>query len=314
MNQTIVRLRCIAILLIVIHHSMCAFEGWPPNHTIDIPVPSIFSSLSIVLKAFGLGAFSFISGYVLYYQSKKNESWTIFLRKKVKRILLPCIIWSIFYSLLYPSFMLEIWPSGINGSHLWYLPVLFVCILLISIDLYCTQLTKSIAWMIIAWMLLFMLCRVTTFRTIHECVNYLPVVFVGYLCNRLDINKLIDRYKCSILTMGGVICVIVTFCNIHLFSWLIKMSAYSVFLYSFIYLYTKNHEVKTIENGISKCSFCIYLIHQFVINFLLLWVPFSRYGYFTSVLVISTISVLIPWLLDKYYTKIILIQWKKFIS
>lgn len=74
MNSNITYLRNMAIVAIVLHHSLIAFCGWPPNHAIGGNIPVVADILSGLLKNFGLGVFTFISGFVLYYQSKKQDS------------------------------------------------------------------------------------------------------------------------------------------------------------------------------------------------------------------------------------------------
>lgn len=162
-DNNITILRNIAIICIVIHHSMMAFCGWPPNHSIGGYIPSWTYLINFELKALGLGAFTFISGYVLFYQNNKKESFSKFLFKKTKRILLPCLFFGVIYGILFPDFMYNNWPSIINGTHLWYLPMLFLCIFIVSVDIFCRNKNYLI---FIAWISFYLLGSLSHFRTL----------------------------------------------------------------------------------------------------------------------------------------------------
>ncbi len=200
MNQTITYLRNVAILAIVLHHCMCAFCGWPPNHEIGGDIPSIANTFSGMAKNLGLGVFTFISGYVLYYQTKKNETYTHLFTKKVKRILLPCLFWGCVYVAFFSSYMYSNWPSGINGTHLWYLPMLFLCLMITGATFYVKR-----PWTLLGFCLLvmFVLAKFTHFRTFSEFCSYYPVFLGGFLMNKFQVDSLIKRHKCLSLIIAG---------------------------------------------------------------------------------------------------------------
>lgn len=50
MNYNINVLRCMAIIAIVLHHSMIAFCGWPPNHAIGGEIPIFANEVSGIFK------------------------------------------------------------------------------------------------------------------------------------------------------------------------------------------------------------------------------------------------------------------------
>ena len=92
MNFNISCLRGFAILAIVLHHTLCAFYGWPPNHGIG-GAPHYSLYVCEILRIFGLGVFTFISGYVLYFQNRKTDTFPCFIKKKFRRIMIPCLLY-----------------------------------------------------------------------------------------------------------------------------------------------------------------------------------------------------------------------------
>ena len=199
-NQTICFLRNAAIIAIVLHHSMSAFCGWPPNHSIGGAIPTISFVLSGLFKNFGLGVFTFISGFCLYYQSKKEESFFQFLRKKSNRIIIPCLFFGCVYGLFFSSYMFPTWPAIINGTHLWYLPMLFLCILVTSFHFY----AKRYACLLIALCYIgtFLLASWTHCRTFGEFYLYYPIFYVGFLSNKWNLDNLLEKKRKSVIFIG----------------------------------------------------------------------------------------------------------------
>lgn len=193
MNYTISRLRNFAIIAIVLHHTISAFCGWPPNHAVGGEIPQWVLYTSAMCKPFGLGLFTFISGYVLYYQWRKRESFARFLLKKTRRILLPCLICAFMYGMLFSSYMYyDWWPAAINGTHLWYLPMLFLCIMIVSLHFYVKH---SLLFICISLAFILVLAKLTHFRTLTEMCMYFPVFYSGFLIHKLDLEKLVLKCR-----------------------------------------------------------------------------------------------------------------------
>lgn len=165
-------------------------------------IPLYANELSGFFKTFGLGAFSFISGYVLYYQKSKNESFITFLQKKATRILIPCVLFALVYDIFFPDFMFNDFPSPINGTHLWYLPMLFICLCVIAMDVYMPKLSMGL--ISIFWLACVILYRFVPIRTISECFHYLPVISVGYLFNKYGIDERLQSFrKIRLIAISG---------------------------------------------------------------------------------------------------------------
>lgn len=198
MNYNIALLRVIAIISIVIHHSFCIYQDWPPNSAVEPNLSGFQMHISSALKLIGLSVFTFISGYLLYNQRLKLLPWSTMVKKKTQRILVPCLICGLIYWIMYPQYMYNDWPSCINGTHLWYLPMLFICVLLVS-TLFYTRLGCVIC--VIGFLLSYVLWRMTNIRTCNEVFTYMPTFVLGYLCNKYELN--INKLKSIICVWGG---------------------------------------------------------------------------------------------------------------
>lgn len=289
-DYDIVVLRALAILTIVLHHSMLAFS-WPPYYHIEANVPTYANLMSQSLKDFGLGTFTFISGYVLYYQNKKQEKWKSFLQKKIKRILIPCLFYGLLYHIFFPEFTCNIWPPAINGTHLWYLPMLFICIMITSIDFYYK---KSISLIIIVWILFCSLKFLFYSLTIISVFNYFPIFICGYFFNKYDLKNVLSKYKLiAYLIIILSIAWIIKPLNLPFFSHAIKELSYALSCFIIIFLIRKNKTVSVIIGFLSNESFTIYLLHQFIINLILMFISFN-FDYYSSLFILSICAFFIP--------------------
>ena len=96
-------MRSILALLIVFMHSFTCYNGsWEqPAGYVDIP---LYKWLTRAAFAFTLEAFVFISGYLMAFQQltlNRNVTNTHFLINKLKRLILPSIIFSFLYFIIF---------------------------------------------------------------------------------------------------------------------------------------------------------------------------------------------------------------------
>lgn len=199
-NYNLSVLRVIAITFIVLHHSFCIYGVWPPHSGISVHLPLWAHLCSSILKTTGLSVFTFISGYLLYNQGMKHPRLISFVKKKTKRILLPTILFGGLYWLTFPQYMFASYPSFVNGTHLWYLPMLFLCMMITSV---CFYTKRGIAIVMSLWVMMFFLKNLFGGRTFVEVFVYLPVFFSGYLVNRYE--SIIKQFRqiALMLASGG---------------------------------------------------------------------------------------------------------------
>lgn len=128
-------IRPILIILLVVYHSFIIYQGgW--SEPIGFEHNRAYWWISKASYSFMLEAFVMISGYVYAYQaslnppSVQNGGGKQLIFSKLKRLILPSVIFSIIYFALFAEY--ESLASCVyiilNGAgHMWYLPMLFWC-------------------------------------------------------------------------------------------------------------------------------------------------------------------------------------------
>lgn len=122
--------RVLSILLIVILHSLAFYTGaWAAPD--DFQSVGLYRYLGKLCGSVAVPSFVFISGFLFRSQIvTKKQDFASLIKKKAKRLLLPSIIFSILYVLLFNEeiFSLSSLFEILNGAgHLWFLPMLFWC-------------------------------------------------------------------------------------------------------------------------------------------------------------------------------------------
>ena len=298
MNNNISRLRYMSAIGILLHHVICAFYGCSGGIRVGSVLPIIFSDGTDIVRRVSMASFTFISGYVLYYQTNKKETYMQFLKKKCMRILLPYIFYSCAYMLLFPEFINE--GNPIIGTHLWYLPMLFVLILLTSVHF----LTKYASIIIF----ILYLCIKTSPTNIiiapfDRMIVYLPVFYIGFLFNMLRVENKEDT---KMLLYGiAIVFVWIALLRINVpHTEIMQMCIIPIGLYMFIAGMTGNRPLSEVESIISRNAFAIYLIHPFVINSLLLYIDLSKISPYITILLYFVIALIVSLGLALLYEKI----------
>lgn len=140
MLSDVVVIRPILIVLLVFYHAFLIFQGgW--GSAGQFPEVKAYWWLDKLSYSFLLEMFVFISGYVLGYQVRmKGESILsakTFFGKKIKRLMIPCIVFSALYMVLLGDIsqpILQTLYCLVNGvGHMWFLPMLFWCFAIVWI-------------------------------------------------------------------------------------------------------------------------------------------------------------------------------------
>lgn len=293
-------LRCVAITCIITIHSLSTFIGWPPKYVINCPIPEIGVFVCTNLHILGLGLFTFIAGYVLAFQYKKTESYGRFLKKKAQRILVPLLFFAIIYQVGFSDFTIENFPNCVNGSHLWYLPMLFGLTLLVAVSIF-----KSISSVVLATTYFAIIHYTGCLRTLSETITYLPAFLCGFLINKYHLERSAKAYRKVLLLIAVLFCIF-TFryayflerLNILTFNFLsgftIRCVVYALTAYIVIISLNIKKSSPILEN-LAANSFSIYLLHQFVINILLANIPFVNIGFAPSFIILFICAIFIPW-------------------
>ncbi len=134
-------IRPLVIFLLVVMHSFTMYDGgWPlPEGIRAVPV---YAWLVDFISGFRIETIALIAGYVFAYQSidlDKHYKLSEFAIKKFKRLIIPCILFSICYYFLfltetYELFSLKFFLRLSSGfGHMWFLPMLFWCFIVLWI-------------------------------------------------------------------------------------------------------------------------------------------------------------------------------------
>lgn len=122
----IVLLRCLALFLVVVGHGLCTYSPAWRAHVVPID-NALWRNLVGIIYQIHMPIFSLISGYVYFYIRKKGgyDSPRLFIKKKIKRILIPLLT----FGFIECTFDLEFnYSSILEGPlHLWYLNFLLKC-------------------------------------------------------------------------------------------------------------------------------------------------------------------------------------------
>ncbi len=131
--EDVVLLRLLLIFLLVWNHAFAPFSGkWEALYEPD-SVPA-YKWFVLAVYHMRIQALIFVSGYLLGYTINRKPERMSFkhcVGKKLKRLWLPSIVFSVIYYVLFYDLTKpigEIAYSVINGcGHMWFLPMLFWC-------------------------------------------------------------------------------------------------------------------------------------------------------------------------------------------
>lgn len=294
MRHDLAALRVIAILAILFHHSCIAFHGWPPGVECDVPFSMTMIHISGWCKMIGLGLFTFISGYLLNLQCTKPQAKLTFIIKKSRRLLLPAIIFGAAYLILFPGQINpDFYPDAINGTHLWYLPVIFLC-LVITFLIKPNNSARGIISMAAVEIVFIALALLKT-PIAGALVAYFPIFAAGYFHYMLK-----NKYLCI---GGGILSYFIYMAlksdneipMFQIWGYTAMMICLSIFG-SYVAQQLVKKPLPNCLATIDRHSFHIYLIHQFIINALLINIYFSGEEYIlapTVFIIVFVISLLL---------------------
>lgn len=192
----VVIIRLSLIFLLVFYHSFAIYSrNWSSPFSF-VPDISIYYWLSVCTHGFQLEAMTFISGLLLGYTIKRHPERLSFhgcVIKKIKRILLPCFIFSFIYFLIFNEKDMAWYESMyeiiIGCGHLWYLPMIFWCfVLLYYIYAYSSRSSIKL-WLPISF--LFCLLPLSGFLPLRigYTTNFFIYFYIGYVLMKYNLIK-----------------------------------------------------------------------------------------------------------------------------
>lgn len=292
-------MRTILALQIVFMHSFTCYQGgWEqPDGYIDIP---IYKWIARVSFAFTLEAFVFISGYLFAFQRmtlNRKENGVDLVLNKLKRLILPSIIFSILYFPLFYTYkgFGNLVYSIINGcGHMWFLPMLFWCFV---VGWLLEQVKIGDVWKMVFLMGINLFFFYSLPLQMSRASSYMFYFYGGYL-----VYKHSERIK-SAITTKKIILSWILFIIVFVFLrplkdtlvWgdsngmvgkiltlsgrracqLVYASFGIIAFYITTVYYIQHHQLKSQTIKLASCCFGIYLFQQFILKGLFYKTNFS---------------------------------------
>ncbi len=202
-------MRVLAMIMIIVFHSMCFYNGrWVKFDAIHIPM---WYKVSNFLDSIDLNMFVFISGYLygyLYIYRNKYRHPSEVIRNKVVRLLVPYFIWG----LVMVSFPWGTWSKLLYGiSHLWFLLMLFgVFTLTVVLQLLNAQRFKftykiGLALIVTAYIVMYIFTKFINPNDLlcaNRVLYYFQAFMIGYLCAKLKVGWLMPGWSFFILPLA----------------------------------------------------------------------------------------------------------------
>lgn len=311
-------IKVVAILLVVFAHVSRMYTS---DGIIDTLRDSItLNYLTQYIYSFHMPLFVFVSGAIYYYVRKKLNKYdniNKFVVSKSKRLMIPYIVFGLFYVApimiglnLTKSSTIGYISKGIilslDSRHLWYVFMLFnVFIILRIFEKYIDKAPTLIP--IVIFIFLYSISgRLPAILQISNTAKYLVFFYMGYLFqnkkeiifDKLKFNKLscISFFLLNIITLIGSIYME----NIKVPGLIIGLTEFSsavfgiLFIYGVITLLSKTTiEENKIYKSIEKNSFGIYLFHPMLIYIMFYFLgPKDIHPYILTLLVF-VVSLLI---------------------
>lgn len=199
-------IRPILLVLLVFYHAFAIYSGaWAPIE--GYPKVPAYWWLDKLSYAFMLEMFVFISGYVFGFQVRtkgeeklkaKNLLWG-----KFKRLMIPCMVFSLLYILLFGNIKQPIQKTLydlLNGvGHMWFLPMLFWCFVGVwVIEKLHFKPKVILPILVVASLVSFLPLPLRLGSTMY----YMLFFYVGYILQKEDVS--LERFytlKHSVLTL-----------------------------------------------------------------------------------------------------------------
>lgn len=93
-NQRIVNLRAIAIILVVLGHSIILYSSNWNLYQTNVTCPPL-DNLKKFIDVVQMPLFFSLSGYLFWYSQKKKKPFDTFVLDKIKRLVIPYLVFAI---------------------------------------------------------------------------------------------------------------------------------------------------------------------------------------------------------------------------
>ena len=322
-NYAIANLRVLAILIVVIGHSIIIYDpAWYSWSGYQSTYDSTFLvSVKHIINGFQMELFFSISGFCMFYSIRKISGIWEFTIKKIKRLIIPFIFVGLFWQISlrfissYEGYnnknIIEIVLSLFTFNecgHLWFLPVLFGLFVTSYILIKSSNYSKYYI-PIIAIALYVISPYIPNIFRLSDIAKYLLFFMTGYYFNMFDIFKLSHKWKIVIVIISVFIGGGILISNIdNSFSKVIL----SLSILNCLYIIVPDISNRTIQ-FIDKNSFGIYLFHSPVLyigyRYFSTWPPYIYVP--LQLMLCILVSILVIYLLRKIHCSFVLGEYAK---
>lgn len=299
-----------SMILIIFFHSLCYYAGTWSFLCSDV-VP-LWEILSQPIVKTGLTTFVLVSGYLFgfnYIEKRKYRILFPFIKDKVRRLIIPYIVWSVIMIVFFPQLNLK-WINILTGiAHLWFLLMLFqlfiVMFFLCRHFLSDTSRLIDIIFLSLSFPLVYLWGKYSShqyFLNIRELLYYFPAFLIGFFCAKYKIlNILIQKRQLLFLLIATiVILILISASSYAKILTLYRIPSITVSILSIALLKKTTLQKKTQKwvNHIEKNSMGIYIFNQIIV-FIILYQPTLNLYFINHIyigpFIIFILSFLIPW-------------------
>jgi len=329
-------IRVVAIyLVVVVHVSGQLTNVWGDIHADQWIIADIYGGIARVC----VPLFFMISGYLLL---PRSESLGTFYLKRMPRILIPFVAWSLIYLGWYcgnhpntctPAFAWGLLLAQGTYYHLWFLYSLLGIYLILPVLrlVFRPEPDKKVLWYLILLWLIFQPILNSAHKFWNFSIKISPPLATGFVCyfflGYLLGEITLSRAKVILSMVIWVICTSITILGTYLFTHL--SGQFDGFFYDFVSLNvilassaaflllhwlseTKpftSPSLHTVTRTLALTTFGIYLVHILVIEILSGWIPFlhinsSMGNAIWSIPFVSTLVFTISFLIVRILQKI----------
>ncbi|HEX7057912.1 MAG TPA: acyltransferase [Bacilli bacterium] len=296
--------RAFAILAVIAIHGTSIYAAKVPKDSLFYPVYFFINKGSM----FAVPAFLFLSALVLFYNyyPRERNSWSGFWRKRMKFVLVPYFLWSLFYFLLLQiginrSLTFDAFIGfgkklllGTNYTHLYFIFVIAQFYVLFPLMLALVKKVPAIARHLIATGIVVQIAFVFLNRSVLHITTTgrLVITYTLFLCLGayigMNYRKYIDKLYANrwpwivAWAVSGVVFLTYLWLMDHGITWKSDLNGYlyNVLYYGYVSLscialllissalHAKRGRLVTLLQSIGIGSFAIYFVHPV---FLLVW-------------------------------------------
>ena len=185
---------CSILWVVLIQHNFAPFHsswGWLEGGTPQIA--ETLGDCTWMITALSMPLCMFISGYVLALTKGLERNAKLFFYKKMNRLLFPCILWGLVFSLLMEgSINVSVFWGGYK--HLWFLWYLFV-FFFVSFLLFRHSNTKIVVFILVLSLVMYKTNSFFPHTLFHSLCGYYCFFLLGFLLNNRMVYGVVFRYR-----------------------------------------------------------------------------------------------------------------------